>query len=131
MGSLILAIGVFTPIVSIPMAGNMNYFDNGNGDGVIVLVLALVSLGVVLFKKYKFLWITGLASLGMMLFTFLNFQGKMEAVRNEMQTQLADNPFAGLGDLVLQSIQLQWGWIILVIGAVLLIASAAIKEDTN
>ncbi|OGM59103.1 hypothetical protein A3A75_05595 [Candidatus Woesebacteria bacterium RIFCSPLOWO2_01_FULL_39_10] len=131
IGSLVLIIGVFTPIVSLPFVGSMNYFNNGNGDGTIVLILAIASLVVVFLKKYKFLWITGLASLGMMLFTFINFQGKMASVKSEMQSGLEGNPFAGLGELALQSVQLQWGWIILVIGAVLLIVSAAIKEDTE
>src|ERR1043165_399933 len=43
-GSLVLFVGVFTPIVSMPVVGNVNYFQNGEGDGVIVLILALISL---------------------------------------------------------------------------------------
>lgn len=131
IGSIILLIGVFTPIVSLPIVGSINYFNNGSGDGVIVLVLAIVSLVVIFLKKYRFLWITGLTSLGMMLFTFINFQTKMASVRSEMQAELANNPFAGLGELALQSVQLQWGWIILVIGASLIIVAAALKEDTD
>jgi hypothetical protein len=56
-GSVALFIGVFTPIVSLPVVGNMNYFQNGRGDGVIVLVLAVVSLILVLIKRYRWLWL--------------------------------------------------------------------------
>jgi hypothetical protein len=52
IGSIVLFIGVFTPIVSVPIMGNMNYFQNGKGDGTIVLVLAVISLILVLAKKY-------------------------------------------------------------------------------
>jgi len=38
-----LFVGVFTPFVSLPFAGNLNYFQNGKGDGVIILLIALVS----------------------------------------------------------------------------------------
>ncbi|MBI9082217.1 MAG: hypothetical protein JEZ11_01385 [Desulfobacterales bacterium] len=41
IGSIILFVGVFTPIFSVPIMGNMNYFQNGKGDGTIVLVLAI------------------------------------------------------------------------------------------
>jgi len=44
IGSILLFIGVFTPIISIPIVGNMDYFQNGKGDGTIVLVLAVISL---------------------------------------------------------------------------------------
>ena len=48
IGSITLFIGVFAPIVSIPLIGNANYFRNGQGDGTIVLILAVVSLILVL-----------------------------------------------------------------------------------
>ncbi|CAO1665077.1 hypothetical protein NYA30BAC_02536 [Halomonas sp. NYA30] len=110
IGSIILFIGVFTPIVSVPIMGNMNYFQNGKGDGTIVLILAVISLVLVLANKYKGLWFTGIGSLGVMLFTFINFQSKMSQAKADMETELAGNPFRGLADMAMQSVQLQWGW---------------------
>jgi hypothetical protein len=128
IGSIVLFIGVFTPIVSVPIMGNMNYFQNGKGDGTIVLVLAVISLVLVLAKKYKGLWFTGTGSLGVMLFTFINFQSKMSQAKADMESQLAGNPFRGLADMAMQSVQLQWGWALLIVGAALVIASAAMKD---
>ena len=39
-----MAIGVFLPLLSMPIVGSINYFQNGRGDGVIVLVLAAILL---------------------------------------------------------------------------------------
>ncbi|MBA7572559.1 hypothetical protein ES708_14342 [subsurface metagenome] len=128
IGSAVLFVGVFTPIVSIPIMGNINYFQNGKGDGVIVLVLAVISLILVLLKKFKGLWFTGLGSMAIMVFTFINFQMAFANIRTQMETELAGNPFRGIADMAMQSVQIQWGWALLIIGAVLLIASAAIKE---
>lgn len=128
IGSAILFVGVFAPIVSIPIMGNMNYFQNGKGDGTIVLVLAVVSLILVLLKKFKGLWFTGLGSMAIMTFTFINFQMALTNTRTQMETDLVGNPFRGIADMAMQSVQIQWGWALLIIGAVLLIASAAIKE---
>jgi hypothetical protein len=41
LGSTLLFLGVFLPIVKLPVVGDLNYFANGRGDGVLVLGLAL------------------------------------------------------------------------------------------
>ena len=128
IGSIVLFVGVFTPIVSVPIVGNMNYFQNGKGDGTIVLILAIISLVLVLANKYKGLWFTGIGSLGVVLFAFINFQSKMSQAKADMDAELAGNPFRGLADMAMQSVQLQWGWALLIVGAALVIASAASKE---
>jgi hypothetical protein len=128
IGSAVLFVGVFAPIVSIPIMGNMNYFQNGKGDGVIVLVLAVISLILVLLKKFKGLWFTGLGSMAIMTFTFINFQMALTNTRTQMETELAGNPFRGIADMAMQSVQIQWGWALLIVGAAFVIVSAAIKE---
>lgn len=131
IGSIVLFIGVFAPIVSVPIMGNMNYFQNGKGDGTLILILAIVSLVLVLTKKYKGLWFTGVGSLAVMAFTFINFQMKISDMKSQMETELAGNPFRGLADMAMQSVQLQWGWALLIVGAGLVVASAAMKDESN
>jgi hypothetical protein len=128
LGSAILFIGVFMPMVKLPVVGDMNYFQNGRGDGVIILVLAVISFLLVLIGWYRELWITSLGSAAVLAFTFFNFQSKMSQATTQLETELKDNPFRGLADLAVQSVQLQWGWAVLVIGIVLLIVVAAMKD---
>lgn len=131
IGSIVLLLGVFTPIVSIPIVGNINYFRNGSGDGTIVLIIAVISLVSILLNKNKFLWFTGIGSLGVMLFTFINFQIRIADLKSEMQTGLEDNPFKGLAEIAMNSVQLQWGWVVLIIGVALVITSASMKDVLN
>jgi hypothetical protein len=131
IGSILLFIGVFTPIISLPFVGNMNYFQNGRGDGVIILALALTSFVITLARKFVGLWITGFGSLAVMLFTFVNFQIRMSEIQDDMETRLADNPFRGIADVAMQSIQIQWGWAVLIVGAGFLIAAAAISDERS
>jgi hypothetical protein len=128
LGSTLLFFGVFTPIVSAPIVGNINYFQNGRGDGIIILGLSVLSIALVFAKKYGGLWFTGLGSFALMIFTFINFQLRMAQMEEEMDRTLAGNPFRGIADVAMQSIQMQWGWAVLVIGAALVIASAAIRD---
>lgn len=127
IGSLILFVGVFTPIISLPIVGSMNYFQNGKGDGVIILALAICSLILTLTKRYRGLWFTGTGSLAVMIFTFINFQVRMSEMQAQMESQLSGNPFRGLADMAIHSVQIQWGWAVLIVGAGLVIAAAATK----
>jgi hypothetical protein len=52
-GVAALAIGVFVPLVSLPIVGSLTYFNNGKGDGIIVLALAVISALIVLAKRYR------------------------------------------------------------------------------
>lgn len=131
IGSLVLFLGVFMPIVSVPMVGNMNYFQNGEGDGIVILVLAIISVVFIFLKKYKVLWGTSLISLGLLLFTLINIHVNISNAKAKMESELAGNPFRGLADMAMQSFQIQWGWAVLIIGCALLIACIFIKEQQN
>ena len=127
IGSTVLFLGCFCPIISAPIVGSMNYFQNGKGNGAIVLILAVISLVLTLLKKYKLIWITALASAALLLHTFINFQRGMSILAKESQSE---GLFAGLAEGMAQTIQLQWGFALLVIGVVILMFCAA-KNNTE
>ena len=128
VGALLLFIGVFTPIVSVPMAGNISYLNNGKGDGVILLILSILSVVILLLKKNSWLWGTVCGSVSLLLFTFVNFHLKMSEAKASLDSQLEGNPFRSLADVAMQAVQLQWGWGVLLLGSILLIVSAAIRD---
>ncbi len=128
LGSLVLFVGVFAPLVSVPLVGNMNYFQNGRGDGSIILVLAVTSIVLSAVGRFKWLYLTGFSRLGILIFTFVNFQIKISQMKTEMDTRLAGNPFKGIADVAMSAFQLQWGWALLIIGIGLVLSSAAFDQ---
>ena len=72
------------------------------------------------------LLVTALASFGVLGYTLINFQTRMSELKVGVSTKLADNPMRGLVQNAVESVQLEWGWAILVVGAGLLVAAAAI-----
>jgi len=126
LGALILILGVFAPLVSIPIMGSMNYFQNGKGDGIIILVFAALALVLSLSRLYKALWLPFLGCAGTLTFTFVRFQQGMSEARAEMKAELADNPFAGLAEIAIESVQLQWGFALLIVGTVMLLIAAGL-----
>lgn len=131
IGAGLLFVGVFMPIVSIPIVGSVNYFMNGQGDGVLLLLLAAVAGALVAAKRVRqVVWPGGLAML-LLVVAFFRFQSGMAGLRAKMGSELAGNPFRGLADAAVSSVQLRWGWAVLIIGAGLLIYAglAARKLD--
>ncbi len=113
IGPVILIGGVFSPALHVPELGNINYFVCGKGDGTILIMLALISSLFVLKKNYNVLWYTGLGSLSVIVFTFMNIQKEL----------------AELSSPVAHTYHLSWGWIVLIVGAGSVIAAAALKEN--
>lgn len=131
LGAAVLAIGVFMPLLSGPLGMSINYFSNGKGDGVTILALAVCTVALVLTRKYRLLWATGGLSLAVLAFTFVRMQAKISDVQEEMNSNLQGNPFRGLADAAMASVQMQWGWAVLAIGAVLILACAGMKTGQS
>jgi len=129
IGSGVLFVGVFMPIVSLPVLGKLNYFNNGKGVGVILIIMAVASLILIAVKQHRLLWVTGLGSLALLVYTYIVLQKFIKEVTESVGQELSGNPFAELVTVAFQSVQLQWGWAIMVVGAVLLLAAAFVYES--
>jgi hypothetical protein len=81
-----------------------------------------LAIGVFVPLCYHALWLTGLASLALIGYSFMRISSALASLERE----LADNPFRGLANA-----QMQWGWALLGIGAILLLAAAATKDSAD
>lgn len=129
LGSSLLFVGVFTPILSIPIIGSLNYIQNGREDGIAILVMGIVSFVMVLKKLYQALWVPGIVSICVISFTFIKFKVTFSNARSQMETELLGNPYRTVAEMIAQSVQLQWGWAVLITGAALIVTSAAIINE--
>ncbi len=126
IGAMMLFLGVFAPMVSAPVVGSINYIQNGKGDGIFVLILAVISAYCAITRKFNILYFTGALTLGLLAFTYLNFQATIAIAQDSITTDLANNPFQGIGSALVQSVQIQWGFAAIILGALLTVAAAAI-----
>jgi RNA polymerase subunit RPABC4/transcription elongation factor Spt4 len=113
IGSGVLFVGVFMPIYSAPIIGSINYYQNDNWFGMLIIFMAILSVIAMFIKQFWTLLVMGLVSLGALIITFINFQSKMSALQARSRGQIES--------AVLNTIQLQWGWAVLVVGALILI----------
>lgn len=127
LGCGLLIIGVFLPIVSMPIVGGVNYLHNGRGDGIIILALAVLSGLLILGRRFHGLIVTGLLALAVMCFTLCWFLTYLGAAREQMAR--SDNMFKGLGEAMLNTVQIQWGWVPLVAGGFLVLAAGVLRDE--
>jgi hypothetical protein len=130
-GVVVLALGVFAPIVRLPFVGSINYFANGQGDGAVVLALAAAAAVLVLMKQYRLVLVPAGLSLGLIAYTFIDIQTRLHHAREALDS--AGNlfrPLRGLGALAVEAVQLQWGWVAMLIGVALLGAAALMTQES-
>jgi tetratricopeptide (TPR) repeat protein len=133
-GVALLLIGTFLPIVSVPVIGSVNYFRGGQGDGIFILIIVVLASFFIYRRLYRWLLFPGLGSLALLLYGYFHLNrivGEIKYQMNAGLTQLADNPMkdtvAEMANAAIDSIQLQWGWGVLLLGALLLIVAGMLK----
>lgn len=123
IGVALLAIGVFLPMITLPLIGSVNYYSNGQGDGILILGVVIVSVILLIMKKMKGLIITGILSFVMVAFTFFQLKSNLN------QLLYGDE----MGELFSEFIKIDYGigWIVLVIGSILLLVAGLIKDEVK
>ncbi len=131
VGSALLVVGVFTPLIVLPLVGGVNYFQHGEGDGKFVLILGVLSAMAVRKQRYRALWLTGIASLALVTSAFVSFRAKLAEAKASMAADLGGSAFREFSERLVGPAQLSWGFAVLVIGAVMLLAAASMKPDVS
>lgn len=128
-GAILLLIGVFLPVISIPIMGSVSLFNNGKSDGLIILVLSIISVALIFINKIRLLLVTGLFSLAIVAYDFYQVSRRLSTLKEELSQKMAGNMFGGFAEAMAKTIQLQYGWVILGIGCVLLIITPFISRQ--
>lgn len=129
IGSALLALGVFCPVFSVPISGDINLFRNGEGDGVAILIFAVISVICLFVGKTRYLWYSGTGILILLGFIFYQFRTKISEIKENMHHDLAGNPLSGLADMAVNSVSMQWGWGLLLVGCLLIFAAAYCQNE--
>jgi len=146
-GCTVLLIGLFMPTKSfIPMsdldlinvlAGSKDrvyiYFFTNDifDDGMKLLVLVIVSIILIFFEKFKWLWLTGVSSLAFLIVIALFNKYNMSAFLNKLKSKEVPEIIYENAKLSVESVRMEYGWIILIIGSIIIIVCAMMKEENS
>jgi hypothetical protein len=122
-----LALGAFSPFITVPFFGSISLFKNGSGDGLFILLLAAIAFKGAASGRCGALWIEGGLALLILAYDLLSFRSHMATLEPQLALELKGSPLAGYAGAALQSIQLGWGVGVIIVGACLLIAAAAMR----
>ncbi|MGA2582774.1 MAG: hypothetical protein ABSG31_05810 [Tepidisphaeraceae bacterium] len=125
-GAIILALGTFTPIAYMPIAGNLCAFQQEVigwaflGSALAAAVLSMTR-GKIVSLVLGCLLAVGIAA------DLWNVSQTLANAKDSVSTDLAGNPFAGLAQTMIDAAHLEWGWIILFLGAALIAVAPMIS----
>ena len=115
IAAAVMALGAFCPIIRLPIVGSLNYVMGGRGDGIFVLGCSAAVVACIAFGYRRTTGLLASAALVMMMIALVGFVRTM----GEAQHTFAKDkgPFSGLGEIMVRSVGLEWGWILLIGGA--------------
>jgi hypothetical protein len=113
IGAALIIIGLFLPIKTfsasfgtISVSATRSYWDLNSLEGIIFLLLGLAAAGLAYLRMYVWNWLIGAVLFIFFLFGFIN-------------------SFSGEGGVGAHP---SWGWIVLVIGLLVLLAGTAMRD---
>ena len=118
IGAGLLIIGCFAPLARMPIVGTLTYIQ---GDGKLVIAAAVLALVIAALRWYRLLLLISLAVFGLILYDGIKVYVGIEQAKQ----QLSGNMF---GALMVGGISMDWGWIVLLAGVVVL-GYAGLKRE--
>jgi hypothetical protein len=113
--AFVMAVGAFCPIVHLPIVGSITYVMGGRGDGIFVVGAAMAVVGLVAFGYRRLAGVVGIGSLFGVMYVLVGFAATLSKTQRELSTDTG--PFGGLSQMLAGSFGLEWGWLLLVGGA--------------
>lgn len=118
IGCLLLAIGSFLPIVSVTFLGSINFVYEGQGNGIFVVAGAIIGAFALLFNRHRIVRGVGVGSAVLIGYTLLSMTGVLGSA-------------TGMSGLAASMIDLEWGWLVLIAGDVLVLIAAFWPSQPN
>jgi len=126
IGGVLLLAGVFCPLVGVDILGqsmSVSYIGSGNTswEGLVLILLGIAAIALAVLRKGKLLIVPGVVAIAILAYDYFSFKSKMS------------EQLAGAGDAMREqmenAVSMKWGWIVLLLGALLLIVAGAIGRN--
>ena len=122
VGVAVLVVGLFLPIMSLPIVGSVNMLlpGGGIGDGIFILVFALVGGGLAMVGQVRHVVWPALCALAFTAWKFFQLKGAVDSGRDQIAAQTGGADFeAAFGVMQINYL----GWAVLFIGGVILLVA--------
>ena len=123
IGGVLLIIGTFCPLVGVDFLGqtmNVSFIGSVAGtswDGLLLLLFGIAGIALAVLRKYRLLLIPGILSLAIVAYNYFSFKSKMAEM------------LAARGPEAENAVSMKWGWIVLILGGLALVAAGALNTN--
>jgi len=128
VGAFLLFLGPFMPVIRVPLLGTMDYVRGGSGDGMFLVVMALVGGFFAFLGWSRGQIVMGGLSLLALCVGFVDISFKIVDLQEQTRREMAGNPFGGLAMAMVHSVGLEWGWVPMFLGAGLMLAGGVVSH---
>ena len=126
IGGVLVLIGMFLPLVTVSveqagMSQSVSFFDSirgGSWEGYVLMLCGIASIALAVLRKYKFLIVTGVISLIVVVLNFINMKSSLSKAMGQADPEMLEKMGVSVNTQYL-------GWIVLIIGSLILIAAGA------
>ncbi len=120
IGAVLLIVGVFVPILGVPIFHDQSMMDLRPNVALTILGLAGLSILIALIRRLRWLYIPGLIAVALIAYTPLAMQQRKDAIQSDIKTHVASLP-GGLAGRFVGATDLKYGWTLMMLGAVLVL----------
>jgi hypothetical protein len=114
VGAGLLIFGLFCPVMTLPIAGGINFFVGANISAPALLALALIGGALALTGRERDAVWPGAAAAALLLFHFATLQAYLP----QMRASVAE---LGIPGAAASTVQVEWGWLVLAFSSGLMI----------
>lgn len=126
VGGVLVLVGIFLPIVTVSAAQagisqSASFFDSikaGSWEGYVLMLAGIASIVLAVLRKYRLLILTGVIALGVVILNLINMKSSIAKALGQADPAALE----AMG----VDISTQWlGWIVLILGGVILLIAGA------
>ncbi|MFW6308894.1 MAG: hypothetical protein ACOC1S_02635 [bacterium] len=128
LGAILLVGGIFLPFVTGPEIGQLSYFDWGVFASIAYIILAIFSLIFIYARIFKALWVSSVISLLIVSYMTITTKLGLSGLEIKVRRMVEELEPEEIEEIV-NSLELQFGSLIIILGAVLLMISAFIAPS--
>jgi hypothetical protein len=129
IGSVLLIIGVFIPLVRVPLAGGISFFDSDKLESIILIVLAVISIFLIVLKMYKLVWFSGIAALATVSASGIQTVRKLLSIKSTAEKIIGEKLTDKFTNATVEQIHISWGLVFMFVGAILIMVCMAFDKN--